>query len=197
MKKLLIMFAVMMAIPSMALALPGSSVYPNAKRGNEFGPVKCGACHKSNPQFEDNVYVDVRDENGNSLVSDGVAEVPWMPGKSTSIQVVVGLKKQDKAARLAGWFVNLPAGTSLKNGSVNYCYQQINYGVKSEFSADGKPFRTFDTHSITFHRYMKPQETELWVGVGSKGTDTPAGSPARKATLGLKTLKIRWIKLSM
>lgn len=198
MKKFIIALAALLIAPSVALALPGSSVYPNAKRGSEFGPVPCAACHKSNPAFENNLFVDVRDENGRSLSNGkGEFDVNWMPGETTTIQVVVGLNKSDRKGKLAGWFVNLPMGASLANGSVNYCYQRINYEKPSEFTADNKKYRSNDAHSITFHRYMSPQTTELWFGVGGKATDTPAGSPERKGTLGLGSVKINWVKGKM
>jgi len=196
MRNLLFSLALLMSVPAVAFALPGSSVYPKADKGYEFNPVPCAVCHKSNKQFEENVYVDVRDDSGASLVDDkGIAQISWAPGKTTTIQVVVGLKKQDTKAELAGWFVNLPLGASLARGSVNYCYQRINYetGV-GMFSADEKPYLTTDTHHVTFHRYMKPQTTELWIGVGGKATETSPGSPERKGTLGLKTIKLNWVK---
>jgi hypothetical protein len=196
MKKVVFALIALFLAPVAALALPGSSVYPNpsAKVGTPYGPQPCEACHKNNADFEKNVYVDIRDDKGGSLMKDGVAEIPFKPGESTVVQIVVGLNEQDAKAKVAGWFVNLPMGSSLARGSVNYCYQRINYELPSLNSADGKPFRTQDRHSITFHRYFAPTESEMWVGVGGKATDTEAGSDARKGTLGLKTIKIKWVK---
>ncbi|MBI4664926.1 MAG: hypothetical protein HY751_00805 [Nitrospinae bacterium] len=195
MKKTILTILALLIAPVMAFALPGSSVYPNAKAGNEFGPVPCAGCHKSNGDFEKNIYVDVRDNKGASLINkEGVAEIPFKAGETTELEVVVGLKDQDKKAKLAGWFVNVPQGASLAHGSVNYCYQRLNYEVPPQFTADKKPYRTFDKHSISFPKYFAPTETELWVGVGGKATDLEPGSDGRKGTMGLKTIKLKWVK---
>lgn len=198
------LFGALFFMTQSAAALPGSSVYPKPDhkiwekvKGNNNGPVPCAACHLSSPKYEKNVYIDIRDAKGKSLVSNGEANVPFKPGETTEVNVVVGLKTQDKTAKHAGWFLNLPLEATLANGSVNYCYQRINYPIESEFSVDGKPYLTGDRHYINFGQYAPPQSTEIWVGVGSRSTDTKAGSDARKETLGLKSMKINWVKDDM
>ncbi|MBI5814887.1 MAG: hypothetical protein HZB29_04670 [Nitrospinae bacterium] len=193
MKKIILALAAAIVLPSWALALPGSSVYPDPKKGP--GPNPCSSCHKNNAEFEKNIYIDVRDDKGVSLINkEGAAEIPFRPGESTVVDVVVGIKDPDPKAKVAGWFVNLPMGAALVHGSVNYCYQRLNYEVHSQFAVDNTNYRTHDKHVVTFHRYFSPAETELWVGVGGKATDTEPGSDARKGTLGLKNIKLKWVK---
>jgi len=198
MRKQIIAIAAAAAVASAAWALPGSSTYPNEKLGSPYGPVPCAGCHKSNPAFENNVFIDVRDHSGASLMTGAdTAEIPWKPGETAELHVVVGLKDQDPNGKVAGWFFNLPAGVTLAKGSVNYCYQRINYDVPSQFTSDDKPYRTTDIHHVSFPKYMAPAETELWVGVGAKATGLEAGSPARKETMGLKTIKLKWVHDTM
>ncbi|MFW2332111.1 MAG: hypothetical protein ACN4E2_07480 [Nitrospinota bacterium] len=201
MRNLIIYMTILLLSTSTAYALPGSSVYPKPDNkiwtkvsGRTHGPVPCAACHTSSKQYEKNIYIDIRDAKGRSMVSKGIANIPYKPGKTATIQVVVGLRKQDKSAKVAGWFFNLPQDSSLAKGSVNYCYQAINYPGGSLFAVDKREYRTSSTHYITFDKYFEPSSTLLWVGIGSKATEMADGSAdERKGTLGLASMKVNWI----
>lgn len=197
MKKTFVLLAALWAVSvSAAWALPGSSVYPNADKGSPYGPVYCGAagCHKSSAKFDANIFYDIRDKDGKSLMNEsGEVDIPWKPGTTTVVHVVAGLKEQDASAKVAGWFLNLPSGVTNASNRVNYCYHRINYEVGSQLAQDKVQWRTGDAIHLTFHRYMAPTASELWLGVGGKATDEKQGTPERLGTLTLKTVKVNWV----
>lgn len=163
-------------------ALPGSSVY-------KLQP--CAGCHGegSVKDYEDHMVVMLLDEKGNNLVNmeKGEVVIPYKKGKKGKFTMVIGT--DDKAGsdhKLVGWFFKLPSGVQTTEGSVPYCYQQINYPGGGEFAYKGNQNLTSENIAFAFHRYFSGEESELWVAVG-KRTHSKAG-------LSLKTLKVKWFE---
>jgi len=155
----------------------------------------CSDCHISNLKFEKNIYIDIRLATGESLVdSHGVAHIPWEAGETLDLVIVLGLEKQDLEGKASGWFINLPAGSTLWPGELPYGYRRINYEKPGEFTADGAQFRAWSGLKLTFGREPPGAETELWAGVGAKATDKYPGSTERRRTLGLRRLLIKWVE---
>jgi len=177
-----------------ASALPelSSTFHPSPEKS--YGPAPCKTCHLSNIWFEGNIYIDVRLPSGRSLVGqDGFAVVPWEPGETISLVIVVGLSRQNLNGKVAGWFMNLPDGAAVKPGTSWYGNRRINYERQGAFTADGVEYRVTGELTVTMGRGMVPGKTELWVGVGETATDKFPGASQRKRTLGLRRLPVKWV----
>ena len=186
--------AIWMAFYGEAWALPELSSTFNPSPEKRPGPAPCKSCHLSSIGFEKNMYIDVRLPSGQSLVDkDGFAVIPWEPGETVSLVIVVGLSRQNLSGKVAGWFMNLPDGATVKPGTLWYGNRRINYERQGAFTADGVEYRVTGELTVTMGRRMIPMMTELWVGVGEKATEKYPGASQRKRTLGLRRLPVKWI----